>query len=80
MVKEQFSASLPLKVEEKIQALYMWACLVLRHVAVLFFPIEQVIRKANMALLIALGMQSWAPPTTHWKLPHDCGGYELGSI
>ena len=32
-----------------------------------------------MAMRVALGIRSWALPTTHWKLPHKRGGYVLGS-
>ena len=79
VVKAQFLASLPLIAEEKIQALYAWAYLVLRHIAILFFPTQQVIRKANMAMRVAPGIRSWVLPTTQWKLPHNRGGYALGS-
>ena len=79
MVKAQFLASLPLKAEEKIHALYIWAYPVLWHIAVLFFPTQQVIRKANMAMRVALSIRSWALPTTQRKLPHNRGGYALGS-
>ena len=79
MIKAQFLASLPLRVEEKIQALYIWAYPVLRHMAVLFFPTQQVIRKANMAMRIALGIRSWVLPTAQWRLPREKGGYVLGT-
>ena len=79
MIKARFLASLPLKAEEKIQALYTWAYPVLQHIAILFFPTQQVIRKANMAMRVVLGIRSWVLPTTHWKLPHNRGGYALGS-
>ena len=68
MGKAQFLASLPLKAEEKVQALHTWAYLVLRHIAVLFFPTHQIIRKANLAMRVALGIRSWALPTTHCYL------------
>ena len=58
MVKAQFLASLPLKAGGEIQALYTWAYPVLRHIAVLFFPTQHVIRKANMAMRVALGIRS----------------------
>ena len=74
-VKAQFLAFLPMRVEEKISALYIWAYSVLRHVAVLFFLTQQVMRKANMAMRVALGICSWAQPTLHWRLPAAQGGY-----
>ena len=75
----QFLASLPLKVEGKIQDLYIRAYPVLRHIAVLFFPTQQIIRKPNMAMRIALGICRWALPTKHWRLLQERGGVSLGS-
>ena len=79
MVEAQFLASLPLKAEEKIQAKYIWVYLVLRHIAILFFPTHQVIRKPNVAMCISLGIRTWCLPTMHWKLRYERGGYALGS-
>ena len=88
-VKAQFLASLPMRAEEKISALYLWAYPVLRHVAVLFFPTQQVTRKANMAMRVALGIRIWALPTptggycrcrgdTHWgRWGNTCFGATL---
>ena len=73
MIKAHLSAFLPLKAEEKRQALYTWVYPVHRHIGVLFFPTQHVIRKANMAMRIAPGIRSWALPTTYWKLPHNRG-------
>ena len=78
-VKAQFLASLPMRVEVKISALYLLAYPVLRHIAVLFFPTQQVIKKANMAMRVALGIRSWALSTLHWRLPAAQGGYSLGT-
>ena len=79
MVKARFLASLALTAEEKIQALSLWAYPVLGHIATVFFTTHQVIRTANMAMRVALGIRSWALPTLQWHLSLDKGGYALPS-
>ena len=56
-VKAPFLALLPLTAQVKIQALYTWVYPMLRHIAVIFFPTPAVIKRANMAMRIALGIR-----------------------
>ena len=46
----------------------------------LFFPTQQVMWQANMAMRIALGNRNSALPTTQWILPYKKGRYALGTL
>ena len=80
MVKAQLLAALPLKKKKSKQSIPGR----IRFFGTLpfSFPPRQIMRKANMAICVALGIRSWVLPTTHWKRPHNSGrgggGYALG--
>ena len=77
VVKAHLLASLPLKAEGKSRHSIPGCTRFLDTLRFSFFPRNRSPGK-TMWYARGAGYPEWVLPTTHWKVPHDRGGYALG--